>query len=290
MGPFIVLLVVVAGWYLYRKYPIEKKQKQPIAEVFPPKWRIILTQKVAFYNALNAEEKLRFERKVQEFLSNTRITGIDVEVDLEDRLLVAAGAVIVIFRFDNWHYATLDEVLIYPNEFNQQFETAGPSRSVMGIVGTGYMNGKMILSKEALHHGFENTTDKRNTAIHEFVHLIDKDDGWVDGIPNSLLEKQMVIPWLDLMKKEISAILEGKSDIDVYGATNQQEFFAVASEYFFDRPDLFREKHPELFAMMEKIFHTDMSDVRYGPLPSIGRNDPCPCGSGKKYKECCGKV
>lgn len=69
------------------------------------------------------------------------------------------------------------------------------------MVGTGYMDGKMILSKEALLHGFENTSDKKNTAIHEFTHLIDKRDGVIDGITSALLDKQYVLPWMDYMDK-----------------------------------------------------------------------------------------
>ncbi len=46
------------------------------------------------------------------------------------------------------------------------------------------------------------------------------------------------------------------SDIDMYGATNQVEFLAVISEYFFERPDLLKANHPELFEMLERIYRT----------------------------------
>ncbi len=59
------------------------------------------------------------------------------------------------------------------------------------------------------------------------------------------------------MSENINAIKEGKSDIALYGATNKAEFFAVASEYFFSRPDLFRQEHPELYALMQQIFRQE---------------------------------
>lgn len=294
MEVVFIIAVGFAVWVL-RKNLTKNKEDKPVLEVgmedgFPPKWRVILSQKVAFYNALSAEEKQQFEHKVQDFLLNHRITGVDVEVDVVDRLLVAASAVIVIFKFDNWRYTTLDEVLLYPNSFNHQFETAGSERAILGMVGTGYMNGKMILSKEALHHGFSNATDKHNTAIHEFVHLLDKEDGAVDGIPSALLEKQYVIPWLDMVKKKMDDIYDGKSDINPYAGTNKEEFFAVTSEYFFERPALLQQKHPELYKLLEEIFDHPMSERELLLSRStIGRNDPCPCGSGLKYKKCCGK-
>jgi Mlc titration factor MtfA (ptsG expression regulator) len=85
--------------------------------------------------------------------------------------------------------------------------------------------------------------------------LLDKEDGAVDGLPEALLNRQYTIPWLELMRENMEAINEGRSDINIYGTTNKAEFFAVASEYFFERPDLFKEKHEDLYNLMAKIFH-----------------------------------
>jgi Mlc titration factor MtfA (ptsG expression regulator) len=112
----------------------------------------------------------------------------------------------------------------------------------------------MILSRKALYHGFTNATDKGNTAVHEFVHLMDKTDGFTDGIPERLFSRQYITPWLDLMHREMEAINNDKSDIREYGGTSKTEFFAVASEYFFERPDLFKRKHPELYEMLVQCF------------------------------------
>ena len=87
------------------------------------------------------------------------------------------------------------------------------------------------------------------------MHLLDKADGSTDGIPEILLNQQYTIPWLQYMSEEIERMKKGKSDINVYGTTNKAEFFAVASEYFFGSPEKFRERHPELFDIMTKIFH-----------------------------------
>ena len=206
-------------------------------------------------------------------------------------ILVASSAIIPIFAFPHWQYLKLTEVLLYPSEFNENFETSGQGRAILGMVGTGYMEGKMILSKPALIHGFRNESDKKNTAIHEFVHLVDKADGKIDGIPSLLLEKQYAIPWLDLIHKKIDEIYEGRSDINPYGATNSSEFFAVVCEYFFERPKLLKSKHPKLYGLLENIFNQDMAaKMKKSDRKTIGRNDPCPCGSGIKFKKCCGSI
>lgn len=284
----IGLLGVVAIFVVTRNWK-DLGWKLPQAAM-PPKWKAILTKEITFYNSLSPTEKEHFEYKVQEFLLNCRITGIQTEVDTTDHLLVAASAVIPIFKFPNWRYTNLFEVLLYPASFNEDFETTGKDRRILGMVGTGYMNGKMILSKAALHHGFDNTSDKKNTAIHEFIHLIDKLDGNIDGVPHVLLERPYVIPWLDLINHKIDEIYEKESDINPYGGTSQVEFFAVASEYFFERPKLLAQKHPKLYDLLEEIFDHDMETRNLSKAKlSIGRNSPCPCGSGQKFKRCCGR-
>lgn len=279
-----IFLIIILIRYLIKKntWKIPKKE-------FPSNWRIILSEKIIFYNNLNDEEKKLFEFKILEFLLNCKITGIKISIDDIDRLLLASSAVIPIFEFPDWKYLNLDEVLLYPSSFDTDFSMS-EGNSVLGMVGSGYMEGKMILSKPSLHRGFQNETDKKNTAIHEFVHLIDKADGAVDGLPELLLAKQYTLPWMDLIKKKIDEIYNGSSDINPYGATNKTEFFAVISEYFFERPQLLKTKHPELYKMLEKIFKTDgINRFKIKKRNIIGRNSPCPCGSGKKFKHCCGK-
>lgn len=289
MLPFFLslLLISIVLFNVYSKKETISKWKEPNTS-FLEKWRFILIEKVAFYNALNKEEKELFEYKVHEFILNCKIIGVNTSIDITDRLLIGSSAVIPIFNFPRWKYPNISEVILYPKMFNRNFEITGNNRRILGMVGNGYLEGKMILSKPALHLGFANESDKKNTAIHEFIHLIDKLDGKIDGIPGVLLEKQYIIPWLDLMNKKMEEIYDKNSDINPYGGTNNAEFFSVASEYFFERPKLLAKKHPDLYKLLEKIFKQDMDDKNlHTKRVDISRNDPCPCNSGLKYKKCC---
>ena len=289
IASLVIFLVVIFLLYIW----IRKGSREWMVpkEPFPMEWRIVLTKEVSFYNSLGEEEKNRFEYKVQEFLLNCRIIGIETSIDSTDKVLVASSAVIPIFNFEDWKYFNIHEVLLYPSMFNEKFDTEGQESNILGMVGSGYMEGKMILSKPALKHGFKNESDKMNTAIHEFVHLIDKTDGSIDGIPSLLLEKQYTIPWIDLINKKIDEIFEGQSDINPYGGSNRAEFFSVVSEYFFERPKLLAKNHPDLYNLLEKIFKQDMAarNLRKNRM-KIGRNSPCPCKSGLKFKNCCGQI
>lgn len=243
----IAILVFILVLILQKR----KIQEKPLPEKYKP----ILLQYVPFYNGLDEEKKKRFESRMAHFLSSVRITGVQVIVEDLDRVLVAASAIIPIFAFSNWEYSNLNEVLLYPENFSENFELEGDNRSVMGMVGWGAMQNTMVISQHELREGFLNNTGKQNTAIHEFVHLVDKTDGATDGIPENIMQRQYILPWLDLMQKNIKEIIKGRSDINPYGATNQAEFFAVVSEYFFERPDLFKTKHPELYGLLEEIFN-----------------------------------
>lgn len=236
-------------WLLSKRH-----KKRKLSKPFPPAWRDILLQKVPFYEKLPAKLQQQFERDVQHFLATTRIVGVDVEVTDEDRLLVASGAVIPVLAFPDWEYHFLEEVVLYPDLFNRNFARSGPDRYVSGMVGTGVMRGKMILSKRSLHLGFDNQTDKKNVAVHEFVHLIDMADGAIDGIPKVLLQEAETLPWLELIRQKMHEMQNQKTGINPYGATSDEEFLPVVAEYFFERPKLLRKKHPELYKVLKSMF------------------------------------
>ncbi|MFV0484009.1 MAG: zinc-dependent peptidase [Bacteroidales bacterium] len=273
---------------LFRKESTYKLRgwKKPAFSLSPEE-RVFLEGKVLFYSSLEDCDKDLFEYKVCEFLTNCKVTGIQTELTKYDKLLVACSAIIPVFRFNNWTYNNLDEVLIYPNAFDMQFQTSGEGRNVLGMVGTGTLSGKMILSQQALRAGFDIDNDKKNTALHEFVHLIDMADGEVDGIPSVLLDRSYALPWLSIINTCSAEIRADKSDINPYGAVNNQEFFAVVSEYFFERPELMKQKHPDLYELLVKVYCTTPKLHRIKKRRDTKRNDPCPCGSGRKFKHCC---
>ena len=255
---FIILLVLV-GFFSVKK---SVKNQVTNSNVITPVRKALLVEHVRFYVQLSEENKVRFEDKIAQFLNDVRIEGVGLELTDTDRIMVAASAVIPIFGFKDWTYRNITNVLLYPDTFNKDFEfegNGGEGRNIMGMVGSGYMNGQMILSRAALTKGFSKNSGKENTGIHEFVHLLDKADGATDGIPEGFLEHEYVEPWVKMMHQEIFKINKGRSDIDIYATTNEAEFFAVVSEYFFSKPDQFQTKHPELYDILSKVFGQDPS-------------------------------
>ncbi len=224
--------------------------------IVPEDTEALLLAKVAFYKALDEDRRQLFAERVRQFLGDVAVRGIEVDITPADRVLVAAGAIIPIFAFPDWKYRNISEVLLYKGSFNKKFETDGEERNVLGMVGDGAMHRVMIMSLPSLRSSFANATDGHNTAIHEFVHLIDKADGAVDGVPEYLLQRPHLLPWMKEMHKQMAIMKQKKNpDINIYGATSDAEFFAVASEYFFERPEKLAAAHPELYALMSEMFH-----------------------------------
>jgi len=292
-----IVVSFLVALFLYRFLTRKDRHRAALRkQPFPTPWEHVLERKVPYFQTLDESEQKRFREEVCIFLNEKRITGIKTSVDDTVRVLVAASAIIPIFGFPGWEWDQISEVLIYPTTFNEQYEIGHVGdRDVLGMVGRGAMNRMMILSKPELLQGFRAAQDRKNVGIHEFSHLLDKTDGAVDGVPSIGLPQSAVTPWLKLIHQEMENIQSGHSDINPYGLKNEAEFFAVVSEYFFENPDKMIRKHPELYAMLEQIFQQDPQSRVKKALASmvkptakrLGRNVPCPCGSGKKYKHCC---
>lgn len=252
---FIIIGAAAVVLYFIRMYRNSAKVDQKLIPEEETAEQILSAQ-VAFYQKLNAAEKQVFEERVHVFLQQVKITPINgAAVTMADRVLVAAAGIIPLFRFKNWMYNNLNEVLVYPDRFNKDYALDGNDRDVVGMVGDGAMHRTMILSLPYLRAGFARDTDS-NTAIHEFVHLLDKSDGATDGIPEAILQDDNVKPWIRLMHEYIREIRQREiDDINPYGATNEAEFFAVVSEYFFQQPEKLAEHHPDLYAILDGAFN-----------------------------------
>jgi Mlc titration factor MtfA (ptsG expression regulator) len=246
----VLLLIIVIIMFVFRV----SAGKEIVT--LPENYKEILTDYVKFYQQLGEDAKTKFDKRIEQFLTAVKITGVNAVVEDLDKLLIASGAIIPVFAISDWQYINLHEVLLYPGAFNLDFDQQGSDRPIAGMVGTGAMQDVMIINKWQLRQGFINSNDTRNTAIHEFVHLIDKMDGTMDGVPEIILERKYTERWRQLMTATITQMKTYGSDIDMYGATSPVEFFAVTSEYFFERPDSLRANHPDLFTMLEMIYKT----------------------------------
>jgi Mlc titration factor MtfA (ptsG expression regulator) len=279
-------LAPVAYWVLRRRC----LQRVAVARrPFPPLWEAVLESRVRFYRGLDEKQKDRFRQMVSVFLDEVRITGIRTEIDDTIRVLVAASAIIPVFGFGDWEYHRLGEVLVYPGSFDHGYKTESTQEAnILGLTGLGHLRGVVILSKPSLLEGFTDAPNQENVGIHEFAHLVEQEE-IETGLPAEV-PLDVVRQWVRYVGHELAHPSNRGVGINDYAYTNEHEFFAVLSEYFFGSPEALRAKNPALYGLLRRLFHQDPAALASHLPRTRGRarrNGPCPCGSGKKFKDCC---
>lgn len=266
-------LVIGLFFYGYQRGMRNIRRRLSIlATPFPENWHDTLVEDVGFYRDLNQPDQQRFQQLIRIFLAETRITGVGTQLDDQIRLLVGAAAVIPILGWPDFEYRYLSEVLIYPHQFNQTYQTGNSeNHSILGMVHGALNNGVMILSLRSLKQGFKNSVDKQNVGIHEFVHMIDKNDGVIDGLP-SQLPADIAAPWKAIVEDLLSRGRKFPRDINRYGMTNPQEFLAVITEYFFENPSSLQKRHPEIYQLIRDIYKQDLLPTPRLLKPRIKKN------------------
>ena len=249
---FFFLLWLIPASYYDKFYDYIDKFKPK--KVFNPKWQNFLTEKVLFYRKLNPVQKTAFENRLKDFLRSHKIVGVDTQISEFDKVLVAASAIIPVFAFPTWYYKDLEGVYLFEDSFSIKHPSLPEGTKLNGLVGYGKMKNKMYLSLKALYESFEKDFDSKNTGIHEFLHLIDMEDGQADGVPDILIPKSYIKPWKELIQKEIKRVCDDDSILSDYACENAAEFFAESGVAFFENPEELKAKHPELYRMLEIIF------------------------------------
>ncbi|HOP28014.1 MAG TPA: zinc-dependent peptidase [Spirochaetota bacterium] len=250
-----VLIFFITHLFITRKY---RKRKRIAAAPFPEEWKTILSDLVIFYKQLGDDDKYLFEKKVQIFLDEKIITGIETGVDDSTRLLIASAAVIPVFRISDWEYNSLGEILVYPDRFNSDYSFTDDERNILGMVVSN--TSSLIISKKELFKGFS-AMDGSNTAIHEFMHKIDEEDGEIDGLPVLMLNSKNIEEWKKARETEIGLIRSGHSDMNPYALSGHAEFLAVSGEYFFESPEKLKKRNPELYRIMRILFNQDPASL-----------------------------
>lgn len=263
-----ILAIPLTAWlghrFMMRRY---YRRQRTIATQFPAEWRAFLGENVPFYRNLAEAERIRFEQLIQVFLSEQTISGVDpVVVDDSIRLMVAAGAITLVFHRPEWDYDNLREILIYQDAFDLDNYLVSRHKPILGAVGSQM---PLILSLRHLTAGFRHPGDGFNLAYHEFAHIIDLHDVGSNTNPLHGLFAGALI------RKEIKKIERGESILHDYAATNESEFFAVATEFFYEQPHVMREHHPELYATLSRLYNHDPAKQS---LPADDADDPDAAG------------
>ncbi|WP_037309840.1 zinc-dependent peptidase [Ruegeria halocynthiae] len=261
---FFSVLLLIAGFFLYRHWSKTQSRKRLLATPLSDRERTIIEQQVPLIRRLPTNLRTGLDGKVNLFLEQVSFYGCDgLEVTEEMQLAIAAQACLLIVNSDLW-YDHLTTILIYPSAFkSRQRRQEGFVVSEKEIVRTGesWDRGPVILSWTHSRQGALNDRDGQNVVLHEFAHQIDDLSGGTNGVP-ILSDGQSFAEWehvfLTAYDAHVRAVESGQHTvIDAYGAVGHEEFFAVAVEVFFERPRDLKADVPEVYDQLAKLFRLD---------------------------------
>src|SRR5690606_8739157 len=202
----------------------------------------------------SAIDLVRFEADVKILLDEWTFEGVGgVDVTPKMRLAVAGGAALLLHGRPEWELPRRQSVLFYPDRFDEDYLLNDEAP----FDGMAHQQGPVILSAAAVEESWAHPTDGDNVVLHELAHLLDYKNAFADGVP-SLLDPGSTVAWQELVRKEMKRVRLGRSMLRRYAARKPAEFFAVAVENYFERPDVMAERHPELYAALKALFQLDL--------------------------------
>ena len=250
LGGLVVAALVLAA-LAWRSSARWRARRMALATPFPESWRTVLRQWCDHYNRLPNDLRIRLEDDLRIFLAEKSVSGVGTEVTDDLRLLVAASAVTLSLGWPSYDWEQLNEVLLYPDDFDRDYEFGADDFS-----GQAHPWGTVILSVPALCQSFRNPHDAYHVGFHEFAHLLDLEQARFDGIPLGF-DDAAARRWVELREQEIPRMLRGESVLDEYGAHDPVEFLAVAVEAFFEAALALRRNHGELYELLAAFFQQD---------------------------------
>jgi len=234
----------------------------------PASWHAIIDDRLPFAAFLEGEERERWLRHLKIFAWEKNFEGIRLDVTDEMRVMVSGCAARLSRNIGIDIYDELSSVLMYPSTIalpRSHSDGHLQHDEVAAALGVHSTRGAVILAWDAVQQGLRFPNDGQDVVLHELAHAIDADDGVHDGTP-PLSRSADVHAWAKVFSESYFRLQDAvrgtrrqqrKHPVDPYGATNEAEFFATATEAFFERPKAMRRREPELYAELCKYYRVD---------------------------------
>src|ERR1700693_4838655 len=233
---------------------------------FPASLLKIIRRNVPDVHILSQEDCHELQGHLQVFLAEKIFEGCGgLTVTDEIRVTIAAQVCLLLLHRVTDYYPMLRTVLVYPGAYVAPVtESVGHGLVSEGLSvrsGESWQHGSVILSWDDVLHGAADIHDGHNVVLHEFAHQLDQEAGAAEGAP-ILPKPSMDVAWGRVLRGEYSQLQKdaelGRETIfDTYGAENPAEFFAVATECFFEKALQLKEKHPRLYEELRLFYRQD---------------------------------
>lgn len=251
----------------------QQRRKRLQSAPFPPVWGQILEARCPFYHRLSAHDQRELQSHIQVFLAEKSFEGCGGLVMTDEiRVCIAAQACLLLLHRKTDYYPELHSIVVYPSTYfvrtTRHLGAGVMEEGHYPRLGEAWQNGAVVLAWDAVCQGTADPDDGHNIVFHEFAHQLDYEDGWANGAPalgsgDSLsARRSRYAAWARVLSTEFERLQADtqrghNAVLDGYGATHPAEFFAVATESFFERPRDMLEKHPELYRELKEYYLQD---------------------------------
>jgi MtfA peptidase len=251
------------------KWFAARRRKKLTSVPFPSEWDAIIRTNVACYTMLTDSEQKHLKALIQIFIAEKYWEGAGgLTLTDEIRVTISAQACLLLLELPHNYYRNVRSIIVYPSTvvppprklgfFEHSTAPVGPGQP---IIGQAFRKGPVIIIWDAALKGSRHPEQGHNVIYHEFAHKLDMLDGSADGTP-PLRDRREYREWVKTCSAEFLRLKNDtrrgkKSFMDAYGATNEAEFFAVATEQFFDQPRKMLKHAPDLYDVLKEYYRQD---------------------------------
>jgi MtfA peptidase len=246
------------------------RREKLLSKELTSEWMEIIKKNVQFYGFLPPDMKKELHGLINIFLDEKTFEGCEgLELTDEIKITIATQACLLLLGRKSDIYPTLRTILVYPHAYfaplKQRMEDGSIIEGYQARLGESWSRGQVVLAWDEILQDTNDIHDGHNLVFHEFAHQLDNESGAAEGIPD-FDKRSSYIVWARVLTKEynnlISDIIHHKHPLlDQYGATNPAEFFAVTTEYFFERPIELKNLHPELYEQFKNFYKLDTASM-----------------------------
>ena len=243
-----------------------RRRKRLLATPLPKAWWEIIDANVPMVREMDQLDRKAIGGIVQVLMHEKQFEGCDGLVMTDEiRLTVLAQAAILLLNRETSYYPTLKTIMVYPSTYFADHQRVMPDGSVVeskqARLGESWYQGPLVLAWDNVQSSAHNHDDGKNVTLHEFAHQLDGIATGMDGAPR-LPSRERYRSWARVLGAEYEQLVDKlhkghKTKIDPYAATNPSEFFAVATEYFFEKPKAMKRHHPELYEELATFYQQD---------------------------------
>ena len=257
-----------------------RRRERLRAESFPDHWRRIVETRVAMFSRLSSEDQRELLGHARVLLEEKHFEGAGgLALRDEIRVTIAAQAALLLLHRDTDYFPRLPSIIVYASGYVAESKHAEGgiwSEADESLLGHTQRDLRaIVLAWDDAKAGAADPDDGHNLVLHEFAHQLDFEDGSTDGTP--VLESGAQIRvWAEVFGEELEALRRAADDgeltlLDPYGAEDPAEFFAVATETFFERAAELEQRHPRLYEQLRRFYRQDPA--------AWGRREDRPVGS-----------